>query len=61
MKFKPWYVLMWAVLVGGVGSLSIINSGNWDETSLYGAILHIGVPIAIYLFLRHREKKKAYI
>jgi len=58
MKFRPWYVLIWAVIVGGIGSFSVFTIGLWDETTLYGTIFHVGVPVIIYLFLRRREKKK---
>ncbi len=58
MRFKPWYVLLWAGIVGVGGSLAMINQGNWNEYSFIGVILHIGIPIVIYFILRRREKSK---
>lgn len=58
MKFKPWYVLLWAIVVGVGGSLSLVIFMDWTETSWIGTTIHIGVPVLIYLILRRREKKQ---
>jgi len=59
MKFKPWYVLLWAGIVGVGGSLATVNQGAWNEYSYFGIIFHIGVPIVIYFILKRREKSKS--
>jgi|SaaInlStandDraft_2_1057019.scaffolds.fasta_scaffold11751_2 hypothetical protein len=54
---KPWYVLIWALVVGVGGNISLMVFGEWREDSWTGIPIHIGIPIIIYFWLKKRQSK----
>ena len=51
-------VLIGAVLLGSIAHLMIFMNGYWSDVLVMSIILNVGIPIAIYKYLKMGKKKK---
>jgi len=58
MYLKPSNVLIFALLIGGVGHVMIIQNGNWNDAMWISIVLSLFIPIAVYRYLKINEQKK---
>ena len=57
MKFKLWYAVVWIGIIG-IGTVSLINSGDFEGIDYLYLHIWIVIPLILYLYSNHREKKK---
>ena len=50
--------LIGAVFLGGIAHLMIFMNGHWNVVLWMSVILNVGVPIAMYKYLKTGKKKK---
>ncbi len=58
MYLKPSNVLIFALLIGGVGHVMIIQNGYWNDAMWISIVLSVAVPIAVYRYLKISGQKK---
>jgi hypothetical protein len=51
-------LLIGAVFLGGIVHLMIFMNGYWNDGMWMSVILNVGVPIAIYKYLKTDKKKR---
>ena len=54
-------VLIMAVLFGSVVHLLIFMNGYWSDVLWMSIILNVGIPVAIYKYLKMGKKKRRVI
>ncbi len=54
-------VLIGAVLLGSVAHLMIFMNGYWSDVLGMSIILNVGIPVAIYKYLKMGKKKRRAI
>ena len=54
-------VLIGAVLLGSIAHLMIFMNGYWSDVLWMSAILNVGIPVAIYKYLKMGKKKRRAI
>ncbi len=54
-------VLIGAVLLGSIAHLMIFMNGYWSDVLWMSVILNVGIPIAIYKYLKMGKKKRQVI
>jgi hypothetical protein len=52
-------LLIGAVFLGGIAHLMIFMNGHWNVVLWMSVILNVGVPIAIYKYLKMGKKRRA--
>jgi len=58
MYLKPSNVLIFALLIGGVAHVMIIQDGYWNDAMWISIVLSVTIPIALYRYLKISEQKK---
>ena len=51
-------LLIGVVFLGGIAHLMIFMNGHWNVILSMSVILNVGVPIAIYKYVKMGKKKK---
>lgn len=57
MKFKVWYVIPWYVIIG-IGTLSLINSGDMTYQSSIWLGVYVVVPLIFVFYFKFVKKQK---
>ncbi len=58
MYLKPSNILIFALLIGGVGHVMIIQNGYWNYAMWISVILSVIIPKVVYRYLKIDEQKK---
>lgn len=57
MELKPFNILVFGLLIIGVGHLMIIQNGHWDNSILLITLSSVVILITIYRHMKNNEKK----
>ncbi len=58
MYLKSSNFLIFALLIGGVGHVMVIQNGYWNYAMWISVILSVTIPIVVYRHLKIDEQKK---
>ncbi|HUU49108.1 MAG TPA: hypothetical protein VMW55_10065 [Nitrosopumilaceae archaeon] len=57
MNYKPSHVLIFGLLIAGVGHIMIIQNGYWDNSIWLISIPSVIIPVTIYYHMKNKEKR----
>ena len=59
MDFKPSNIMAFVALLSAAAHLMIFQDGMWQDMMWLTAMMSIGIPLAMYRYMKIKETKKA--